>query len=379
MKILILTQPLGHNYGGILQAYALQRYLMELGFSVETLDNTSSENFIFRINQYIRNIVRLIFGRIKALPSTKRKQHAYQNIAKFRNDYIKMTPNLTSGQYIAAYCNKQSIDAIIVGSDQVWRPRYSPNIYNYFLDFIGEIKKPTTTISYAASFGVDRWEFSDTETVTCGKLVKNFDGISVREDSAVQLCQKHLHRDASWVIDPTLLLKKEAYSGLFKTESQTNTKGKLLSYLLDPTPMKKEYLQSASTHLGVNTFSVKPAHKITDVSFSDLDKCVYPKVEDWLRSFDDASFVVTDSFHGCVFSIIFKKPFIAIGNKERGLGRFNSLLGLFGLKNRLISGNTDNIKSIIDENIDWSYVEKILNQEQGKAKKFLLDHLNSNK
>jgi exopolysaccharide biosynthesis predicted pyruvyltransferase EpsI len=113
-----------------------------------------------------------------------------------------------------------------------------------------------------------------------------------------------------------------------------------------------------------------PKYRANKKTIKQIDDCVYPPVTQWLRAFMDAEFVVCDSFHGAVFSIIFNKPFLIIGNKKRGLTRFYSLLKLYGLEDRIITDNEDNL-SVINKIIDWESVNSILNSMRKKSYTYL--------
>lgn len=114
--------------------------------------------------------------------------------------------------------------------------------------------------------------------------------------------------------------------------------------------------------------------KFNDVGPNGLQFCVFPPVEDWLKGFRDSDYVITDSFHGTVFAIIFNKPFITILNRERGVDRFNTLLGLFGLSDRLITSH-DELERIINKPIDFKMVNQRLHEEKIKSIDFLNRHL----
>ena len=116
--------------------------------------------------------------------------------------------------------------------------------------------------------------------------------------------------------------------------------------------------------------------KFKDVGPKHIDDCIMPSVEQWLDGFNKAKFVVTDSFHGCVFSIIFRKPFIAIGNASRGMARFESLLRMFKLENRLILSEDNLTEELLNSEIDYDAVHEILTKERKKAVKFLEDAIN---
>ena len=134
-----------------------------------------------------------------------------------------------------------------------------------------------------------------------------------------------------------MLLTKEDYIQLFENTDTPKSKGTLLNYILDETSEKLTLIDQIAQEKNLVLFRVNS--KVENKK-APLQERIQPSVEQWLRGFYDAEFVVTDSFHACVFSILFNKPFIAIGNEDRGTSRFTSLLSMFGLKDRLITGGT---------------------------------------
>ena len=379
MKILILTLPLGHNYGGMLQAYALQAHLREQGHEVETLDRRRPPRSALPTRKAgIRNTLRYFLGRIKNISTKKKRALMLQTLADFRDRHIRMSKRIDSEAKLRDYYLQHPVDAVIVGSDQVWRPRYSPSLANFFLDFLDDTQSAgfpaARRISYAASFGVDDWEFSPAQTDTCRSLAQNFDAISVREESAQAMCREHLGVDAEWVVDPTLLLAAAAYEKLMPAVTSPH-KDKILTYVLDPAEDKQAIVGKVAAVLKTDLFSVKPQRTPTEVTASRSKQSQYPGVDEWLQGFRDASFVVTDSFHGCVFSIIFNKPFVAVGNSKRGLSRFHSLLKLFGLENRLVTTTEEVTPELITVAIDWNSVNRIRQTKAQEAQAFLLRNL----
>ena len=139
-----------------------------------------------------------------------------------------------------------------------------------------------------------------------------------------------------------------------------------LSYMLDETEEKNTILQHIVEEQRYNLVSYK--------NIDNPDNNNVPSVEEWLKAFHDTDFVFTDSFHGCVFSIIFNKPFIVYGNKERGMARFNSLLKIFGLEARLVTNNEE-AKKIISQPIDWEKINTIKKEWQEKSLNFLKENL----
>lgn len=377
-KVGILTQPLGHNYGGLLQAYALQTYLKKLGCEVETLDRRAPEVGRASPKRHIINLARLMLGRIKSIPTAKRQAWVLEELAHFRDRRITISPRITSEQELREYYRGRKFDAFVVGSDQVWRPRYSPSILNFFLDFLDNIKSSAKRLSYAASFGVDDWEYSSELTEQCKSLAQKFDGISVRESSAVSLCKEKLGVSAECVVDPTLLLEPADYEPLISECGENVNAGCVLSYVLDPAPEKRYIADTVGSSLGIKVFSIKPQHSVAQVRTKDLDKCRFPSVESWLQAFRDTSFVVTDSFHGTVFAILFNKPFIAVGNSARGMARFESLLSQFGLADRLVESPSEVVPELFHNKIDWDTVNTRREALADVGRKFLKTHLLGN-
>ena len=373
MKIGILTQPLLENYGGLLQCYALQTILKKLGHEAWVVQRTSGELQGFTkkvLFSCIKQFDKIFLGG-RLVKRLRPNTYAKRNTSYFVLNYINPKTKLITTTETLKKCNvEQNFEAYIVGSDQVWRPVYSPCINNYFLDFLSpqdRIKR----IAYAASFGVDEWEFSEEETSVCKDLIKLFDGVSVREDSATALCEKYLGRnDALHVLDPTMLLEKEDYIRIVEKEKEPKSPGNLFCYILDESSEKNQVVESIASQIDAVPFTQMPKCKLTDENLKDrLEDCVYPSVTAWLRAFMDADMVVTDSFHGCVFSIIFNKPFWVIGNHSRGMARFESLLSMFGLEERLIKRTSMSVE--FTSPIDWARVNAIKKDWQEKSYNFL--------
>lgn len=334
MRIAILTLPLYSNYGGILQCYALQTVLERMGYCTKVLSKPQygiSYYWIYPLAVCKRLIKRYILGKdvdILRAPHEVIRKNTDRFIKQYINKYNCI--DWTSG-----IANK--FDAIVVGSDQVWRPEYSQPIEFSFLSFLGDSK--IKRISYAASFGVDECEYTEEQLKVCSSFLKKFDAVSVRETSGVKLCSDYFGVNAVQMIDPTLLLSADDYRSLINNTTTRPSKGNMLIYMLDKTEEKINLVNRIATEKGLTPFWLDSPDERNEKS--PLKERVKMSVEQWLRSFDDAEFVFTDSFHGCVFSIIFRKQFLAIGNKERGLSRFLSLFKLFDLEERLIFSSVD--------------------------------------
>lgn len=313
MNVGILTLPLTNNYGAFLQNFALQIVLKDIGCKPITIDYLPSGPSLIRIIcSCIKSIV--FFPRSikkKHFFSIELSQKRYRSFQSFLDGYIVSTKKLNSLN--SSVIRRNNLDAVIVGSDQVWRPKYSRNIQSHYLSFVTDPK--VKKIAYAASFGVDKWEYSHIQTQACSALAKDFHAVSVRELTGVALCKNHLGVDAVWVLDPTLLLKKEDYYGI--CECVPVAKDKILvAYILDFNMSVRSMCESIAKERGL---VLKVFHSNSMATLT---------IQEWLAMFRDASYVVTDSFHGTVFSIIFGKEFKCIYNKERGSARFESLLNL---------------------------------------------------
>ncbi|WP_050909481.1 polysaccharide pyruvyl transferase family protein [Vibrio campbellii] len=368
MKIAIMTQPLHTNYGGLLQAYALQRFLKDQGHEVLTIDLPFKKAKFWGVRGIIVNgikkyILKQDIKRVFPI-SNKEKVRISKHADRFRQDNIETTHKIESVSKLNEL-DKYKFSTFIVGSDQVWRPQYSPGIEAFFLNFVKD--SGAKKISYAASFGIDNISEFDQELIEkCACHLKQFDAVSVREDSAVNLCRDNFGVEALHVIDPTMLIEASQYNTLIDKENYVDKPKGVMVYVLDRSEEKKAVVTEVVSKLNTQSFELMPQN--------DLEQ--YQPVTRWIQGFRDSSFVVTDSFHGVVFSIIYNKPFIAIGNSERGLARFNSLLKMFNLEHRLIDSADSLNDELLDLDMDFTEVNKILSEQRTFASEFLLSAIN---
>lgn len=347
MRIGILTLPLASNYGGILQCYALQTVLERMGHEVVVLDRASaapSAGLVIRrcgsvlkclVRRYIRgqkNIAILSPWRQTYLID-KSKLDDCSILLKFVRKHINISRPLRSSDALLKRVKRQKLDCLIVGSDQVWRECYSPFLTDCFAGFLPEDDK-MLKITYGASFGTSEIPISEPMLETCKRLSSRFDAISVREKSAVGLVDQYFGKHAELVLDPTFLLDADDYviERPKTARSVTTEQDTLVSYVLDIDGQKAKIANDVACELGLKESFMGLSPKKSDGS---PDKMI--PVQSWLDNFRNASFVVTDSFHGCVFSIINRKPFIAIVNHSRGADRFVSMLSQLGLEGRMVN------------------------------------------
>lgn len=373
MKIGILTQPLHSNYGGLLQNYALQQVLKRMGHNVLTIDWSNNNSSLQWCIDYCKSLTRFLLMRPAQFPLSPTK---INYMRKHTNLFIASHIATTKAMHrISAKKMKQyEFDAYIVGSDQVWRLTYNAHIEWMYLSFAKN--ESIKRIAYAASVGIDYWDYPKEKSVICATLAQRFDAISVRESDATLLVKDNLNMPAQHVLDPTLLLNNTDYEQLLSLETIKFDKS-IAIYILDMNDSKKELLDYLQKHLNckINVIGNPNAHN-NKLNYRERQS---PSVEDWLNGIRKADYVITDSFHGTVFSIIFHKQFVCLGNRARGNSRFKSLLEMAGLENRQIDqsevSNYDAISCCLCAPIDWGKVDLQKQRMQKISHDFLMKNL----
>lgn len=374
MKIGILTLPLHTNYGGILQAYALKTFLEKMGHEVHLIDTNFKKKSPWRIiKDTIKNLIKKNPKAIENDKINKLKHQSYLTFTKpFIDQNIKnITKTFTNPKTMGKEIKKYNFDAYIVGSDQIWNPKYFKHIEIAFFSFISTGNP--LRISYAPSFGSDVWKFSPEKEKICRELIRKFDAISVRENSAIKLCENHLGVEAHWVLDPTMLLLPTEYAQLLTGKKTLAKKGNLFTYILDKAEDKTKIINAVSETFKLQAYQLDSVESKVPIPLEWSTKAT---VEEWIENFHKAEFIVTDSFHGTVFSILFNKPFFAVINFKRGATRFESLLKAFDLSDRMLSSYKELTESKLKNTIDWTSVNQILDQKRKESYSFLFESLN---
>lgn len=347
MNIGIITQPLVHNYGGTLQAFALQAILQRLGHKPTTI-NWGIQN------SWVKWALKNLFCIVKSRPLSRSPFYVSQrdrNFNKFHNRYISRTKPV--GLLQSKFVLKNHFDGYIVGSDQVWRKSYNPQIQFMFLDFLPE---ETKRMAYAASIGVDAWDYDKALSITCKEALKKFEVVTVRESSAISLLKENVDIVSYLVLDPTLLLRLEDYEKKLNLSAR-DPKSEIVAYILDLDDAKVSRLKSLSEITGLQVNIIGSSKMYGNFKISKKEE--FPKIENWLESIRDAKYFVTDSFHGTAFAINFHKQFVTLQNANRGNTRFDSLFTLFNLNSRLIEDNSEmmSVYGKLIEPIDWNDID----------------------
>lgn len=372
MKIAIVTLPLHTNYGGLLQAFALKSCLQEMGHEVTVLDRAEKmpapKGLKAPLVYARRMLTRLLRG--DSAPEVFREKRFRKELPIVGSATAAFIDKQISPRVLNSFrdIRKGEYDAFVVGSDQVWRPRYFPGIEDAFLAFAKgwDVRR----VAYAASFGTDELEYGSEQLEKCVTLLKMFDAVSVREEAGVRMCSEWFDCDnAVHVLDPVMLLDASIYRELASQVTGHPGKGRIVTYILDKTSQKQtivDFVRKAGG-MDVHDISVNPYDKRLP-----LQERIVPSLEQWLAAFADAEFVVTDSFHGCVLSILLHKKFIALGNPGRGMSRFQSLMDMFGLDMRLVHGiDPEDDGEFFLSDPDWDHVEEVLKTRREECLEFL--------
>lgn len=326
-KVAILTHPPLRNYGGILQAFALQEALAKLGFDVCVLDRRPD------LAAWKHPLVALFRAMgLKRFPSDRKQTRLVRGFVR-RN--MRKSPAFFSHSSLVSFCRRRGFGAVVVGSDQVWRADYAEKFGDEY--FLGFLPAGVRKVAYAASFGLDSWDYDDSWTSRIKSWLSSFSGISVREESGVALCREHLGISPEWIIDPTML--------------DTSVYERVTSSRLVPEKYAFVYWLGDSSRIEPEIERLKAqGYRIVRQDLRS-DATLMP-VEDWLSYIRYADCVLTDSFHGCVFSILFHRPFMVLENKSGGNSRLTSLFRQLGIPGDVFGSPASPDYAAVDGRLD---------------------------
>lgn len=370
MKASIITLQTAVNYGSLLQTYATMQVFARLGWQVEFVDYTRANNTMeaqarrmFR-PRWFKALDRLSCGLATRVALPWAVKRAAKRAAPFREflarNHIPLTPRRYAdiGELRA---DPPVADVYCTGSDQVWNSIWNGGLeLPYFLDYAPEGKK---RIAFAASIG--RTDLDQDEKDGMAPLLRKYSAISMREKSGADIVES-MGIPAEWVLDPTLMLKKEEWLALAPPLPPPK-RPCLLLYVLNWDARAARLARTMAERHG---WTIRRITKNKQKPFSaekGIEVVVLRSVEEWLAHFRDADCILTDSFHATAFSVNFHKPFIAIP-PPRFPGRLESILQLVRLENRMYRGG-----EMTDPGapIDWQAVDAILNRERAKSWRFL--------
>lgn len=360
MKIDIITRHSVPNYGSLLQSYATQKVIEEMGFESEIINYTRYEeryknlvNTLIKGKKWNENILtRAIYKMIQAPNYSK----MYKKFEKYRKNFLKES-RLEYGSLQELKDNVPEADVYCSGSDQIWG-KIGTAEYDeaYFLKFIED--KTKKCIAYSSSFGKE--EIGETLEKNIKKLLENYSEILVREDTARAILKSHGFENVEQVLDPTLLLNKNQWSNL-ANKVKNKYKEYILVYQLHDNKKFDKYAKEFSKKTGLKLLRISPS--IYHITRSG--KLIYlPNQYEFLSLFQNAEYILTDSFHATVFSIIFNRKFIDILPGKTST-RITSILKLTGLQDRILAKYDD--FSFINKNIDFCECNNIIENERKKS------------
>lgn len=364
MKIGILTYQYAMNYGALLQAYALKTYLENIGHTVEILNYDTS--YLYAQNRSLKSkIVSNGWNIVKNMLGAKKKKQVFD---KFRQNYLRLNDYvIRSKEELKKYLKGKGFDAFIVGSDQVWNPEINGKDDTYYLNFTDRAMK----ISYAASFGVSSLNQEDLNEII--EYLKTFSAISVREKTGMEIL-KELDKGIEVVLDPVFLPHIETWNKLAGMTANINGKY-MLCYVMPGDKELESKIEELARQYKRNTgnqviFLGRKEYKKFKKDGRDL---VSTAPWEFVNLFKNADVIVTNSFHGTAFSIIFNKLFYSLINRNlkgtRQLGsRLTDLLAELELECRIVALN-DQIS--FDKDINYSIVNSKLEKMRHDSRQFL--------
>lgn len=356
MKVGILTLHNANNYGAVLQAYALQTYLLNSGIDVEIIDFTPNINSNKNIakRSYIRKLITYV-SQPKAYFDMKNKRKKF---CEFRKSNFKLSGMTYYGDN---HISKKPplYDVYIVGSDQVWNMDITNGTESFFLDFVKDGRK----LSYAASIGKDF--LTENEKNCIEKYLGSFNAVSVREKTLVEILKENFSIDAMCVLDPVFLLDKSSWLSI---ETKIHLPQRyILCYMMEYSEDLVEHTRSVARQLKcLPIFISSVKREFTGIKLRDLGP------REFLYVMSNAQYVCTNSFHGTAFSIIFEKNFTVVKHSRLNT-RISSLLDRLGLNGRFLdspnfaNGDIDyiDIKSKLESIIEESKIFLRKNLEEG--------------
>lgn len=370
VKIGAITFHSAQNFGSVLQAYALQTFVTglyaEAGKQCEYRVihyRTPVQKALYAIYKFGKNPKNLVKNAI-ALRHRSDLRSKSQKFEAFLNRYIYLTDEASDVEELSAFGN--AFDVYISGSDQIWNVRATDFSSAYYLDFVKSGRK----ISYAASFGPLKIDWSRYDKEKYASLLSGYSAISVRETGSAENVRTLIGKDCGIHVDPTFLLPKEQWRAI-QSDANYHNGQYILLYCLEPS---KEQLAMAKT------ISKKLQLPILVTRYNNKNDMINGFVKkydsgplDFLSYIDHAALVLSSSFHGTAFSMIYNKPFYVFGGMKDN--RISSILRFAGMEDRSLENFTDT-KRVTLQAVDFSTVNKLILKEQERSRNYLKNALN---
>lgn len=361
MKIGIMTFHRANNFGAVLQAYALQESIISLGTECEIIDYRNpmmEKQYGIKTFKGYKSLKHFIL--LKLYSSQREK--TIKSFKKFRDEYLKLSSKIYTDSKELETCIGY-YDKFISGSDQVWNYTFLGFDKNYLFDFIPYKDKK---YSYAASFGVA--DIPDGYVSEYKRLLLDYSFLSVRETQGCDIIKKICGIHAERHIDPVFLLTPKSWSERMKCSFKH--KKYIFVFIYEITPSTIKFIEDLYNKTRYRIFITgKIKKKILNAPY----KCIYgisPK--EYVNYIKNAQYIVTDSFHGAAFSILFNKEFFVelLVNMSYVNSRIENILDMMNLNNRIINASSE-VDKLLENKVDWDSVNKIINTQRQKALTYL--------
>lgn len=363
-KVGIITFHNAHNYGAVLQVYALQEKITELGYETKVINYENKKiTRQYSLIKYSRKnpikSIKLIYESVKDYKINKERFDKFEN---FITKNLRLTKKYKTIKQLKA--NSPDFDCYITGSDQVWNANIVGELSDAYTLNFG--KEEVNRISYAASIGIDKIDDKDKEQYA--KKLEKIDKISVREESAARELRKILNKDVKVVLDPTLLIMQSDWDK--RINCTENEEKYILAYMVEYNNECIDIINylSEKTGLKVVSFNKEKIYK------NEMKKAYTDDPFEFVNKIKNAEYVITTSFHATVFSIIYHKRFFVVPHKKTG-NRVTNLLEKFNLKDRVFNLFSDFCNIDYEKKIDYSLVDKIIEKEREDAIRFLTESI----
>ncbi len=362
MKIDVITLHRVRNYGSSLQTLATQNYFKEFGCEVEIIDYYPErytsigllKRLKYKSKKLEHNQILLLAARIVISISYIKKKAVFD---RFLKRYINLSQK-TYHHEEELQADVPKADIYCTGSDQVWNSHWNEGIdAPLYLSFLPE---SAYRFSYAASIGNTKLEKEEEKIVRL--LLEKYRHITVREDAGVEVINA-MHLNAQQVIDPTMLFTGEQW--MRYTSNRYKGKKYVVTYNLHHDKRIDKYANELAKANGLKVYNI--SYNLHDIVRKGILKWC-PKIEEYLGLIRDAQYIVTDSFHATVFSVLFHKKFMVI-YPEQASSRIRSILLLLGLEDRGVDGMPD-VERMIQE-IDFVKADNVLEKERKKARQYI--------
>ena len=370
MKVAAITFHHAHNFGSALQTYALQEYVK--GLYAESGDNVEYViiNYYTELQEQLysvfkpTNSIHALIKNILTLPYAGKLKVKHRKFDEFLGKNMVLTKRFRTIEELKN--DPPKADVYISGSDQIWNVRAKDFSTAYYFDFLDEKAK---RISYAASLGPLKIDWTKYDGATCSRLLERYSAISVREQGSADNISGLTHRNPMINVDPTLLLNKEQWRQVQSDATYQNGRYILL-YCLEPTKEQLAIADAISKKIGLPIVVLRYNNK-NDI-FNHFVKRYDAGPEDFLAYIDNAALVLSSSFHGTVFSLIYHKPFYSFGGMKDN--RISSILKKTNMTDRSIEtlSDVERVNLIMP---DGDAIDDVLVTERNLSKKYLQEAL----